>query len=86
MRKCKIKKVFESKAILGQLSILCNIRNSIYFQNKERTNKLIDTFNYMFTEIDKSELFKNEDKIYVIQTISNKYLEIDKEDIFKFEY
>ncbi len=86
MRKLKVKKVFESKPILGQLSTLCNIRDSIYFQNRERIDSLIDTFNYMFDEIEYRELFRSEDKIYVIQTTSNKYLEVDKEDMFKFEY
>ena len=40
----------------------------------------------MFDEIEHKELFRSEDKIYVIQTTSNKYLEVDKEDMFKFEY
>lgn len=86
MRKLKIKKIYESKKINGMLSELCNIRNAIYYQNKERTNTLIDTFNYNFNEIDYTELFDNKDRIYVIQTVSNKYLEVDKEDMKKFEY
>lgn len=86
MRKLKIKKVYESKKINGMLSVLCNIRDAIYYQDKQRSNCLIDTFNYNFNEIEYTELFDDEDKIYVIQTASNKFLEVNEEGIEKFEY
>lgn len=85
MRKMKIKKIFESRLVDGNLSMLCNIRDAINWQNRERTDNLIDTFRYQFEEIEYCELLKNNDKIYVIQTASNKFLEVDKEDLNKFD-
>lgn len=87
MRRLKIKKIYESKnKINGMLSKLCDMRNAIYYQDKQRNNCLIDIFNYNFNEIDYIDLFDDKDKIYVIQTASNKFLEVDKEGLTKFEY
>ncbi len=86
MKKFKIKKIYESKtSINGMLSKLTNIRNAIFYQNKESTKSLIDIFDYEFHEIDYTKLFNDSDKIYVIQTASNKFLEINEEDMEKFE-
>ncbi|MCI9245564.1 MAG: hypothetical protein HFJ30_00180 [Clostridia bacterium] len=87
MRKLKIKKVYESKGIFGMLSILCDIRNSIFYQNKERIDSLIDTFRYNFNEIEFEDIFKDDDnRIYCIQTASNKFIEVDKKDLINFEF
>ena len=86
MKKFKIKKIYESKAsINGMLSKLTNIRNAIFYQNKESTKSLIDIFDYEFHEIDYTKLFNDSDKIYVIQPSSNKFLEVNEEDMEKFE-
>lgn len=85
MKKLKIKKVFESNEINGDLSKLCNVRNAIYFQNKERTNSLISVFSYEFDEITYNELFRNTDKIYVVQTASNKFIEVEQSDMKNFQ-
>lgn len=85
MRKYKIKKIFESKEINGNLAILCNVRNAIKWQDKEKINNLIDIFDYNFTEIDYTELLKNDNKVYVIQTASNRFIEVEQEDLKKIE-
>ena len=87
MRKLKIKKIYESKnKINGMLSQLCDIRNAIYYQDKEKSDDLISVFDCLFSEIDYTDLFDSDDRIYVIQTASNKFLEVDKKDLIKFEY
>lgn len=86
MNKLKIKKIYESKKnIEGMLSNLANMRNAIFYQNNERTESLINIFDYEFNEIDFTELLKNNDKVYVIQTASNKFIEVDKENLKDFE-
>lgn len=82
----KIKKMYEStKSIRGMLSTLCELRNAIFYQNREHTKTLIQLFNYNFIEIEYTDLFRNNDKIYVIQTSSNRYLEVEKDDMLKFK-
>ena len=86
MKKMIIKKIFESKrSISGSLSTLANIRDAIYFQNKERIDELIDIFDYNFDEIEYTDIFSDDDRIYVIQTKSNKFLEVEKEDLERFD-
>lgn len=85
MKKLIIKKVFESKKAQGNLALLCNIRDAIFYQNKKRKDNHIDIFRYNFKEIEIDELFRDEDRIYVIQTASNKFIEVDKEDMENFE-
>lgn len=85
MKKMIVKKIFESEKINGNLSRLCNIRDAIYFQNRERTNYLINIFDYNFNEVDYSDLLNDNDRIYVIQTASNKFLEVDENDLEKFD-
>ena len=86
----KVKKCFRSKEkIEGSLSYLANGRDAIFYQDKGRTQSLIDTFRYQFEEITFEELQKNVENgyIYVIQTASNRYIEIEeRNDLNKFTF
>ena len=72
MKKMIAKKFYESKQVEGMLSTLCNLRDNL--------NSYTNSFEYAgWREIEKAELFRDEDRLYAVENASGKRFEISDE-------